>query len=49
MTAQAQKALKAAKMRRSCGRYAAMVWAAKNGVNMRLYRIACQLMAVEKV
>lgn len=45
MSEPATLALKYAVMRRSCGRYAAMVWARKNGCNMALCRLAVQLSA----
>jgi hypothetical protein len=35
-------AIRAAKLRRTCGRYASVRYAVKRGVSMRLYRIACQ-------
>ena len=45
MANQAQVAIRAAKMRRSIGRYAAKRYAVKRGVSMGLYRLACQLEA----
>lgn len=44
-TPAAKLAITAAVMRRDCGRWAARRWAEKRGVDMRLYRIACQLLA----
>ena len=43
----AQKAIKAAKIRRICGRFASKRYAEKNGVPTSLYRLACQLEAVK--
>lgn len=40
-------AIKAAGMRKTCGRYAASQYAAKHGVSS-LYRLACQLSAVSE-
>lgn len=45
MTTQAQYALKAVKLRKQCGRYAASQYARKHGVSS-LYRLALQLGAV---
>lgn len=40
-------ALKAAEMRKTCGRFAASQYAKKHGVSS-LYRLACQLAAVSE-
>lgn len=48
MTAAAFHAIYAAKLRRSCGRYAARRYAEKHST-IALYRIACQLLATEGV
>ena len=45
MSYQAQMALKAVALRKTCGRYAASQFARKNGVS-GLYRLALQLEAV---
>jgi hypothetical protein len=42
-------AIRAAKLRRTCGRYASMRYAVKRGVSMRLYRIACQCEAAKSI
>ena len=47
MTRAAFFALKAATMRKQIGRYAAMRYAIKNGSSLSLFRLACQLLAVE--
>ena len=47
MSSEAQIAIRAAKMRRSVGRYAAKRYAVKRGVPMGLYRLACQLEAAK--
>lgn len=39
-------AIKAAHIRKNCGRYAASRFVAKNNVDRGLFRIACQLSAV---
>lgn len=43
---QAWHAIKAAEMRKTCGRFAASQYAKKHGVSS-LYRLACQLSAVQ--
>lgn len=45
----AQLSIRAAKLRRSCGRYAALRFALHNNIPSRLYRLACQLTAIERV
>ena len=49
MGAQAFLAIKAAKGRKSWGRYAAAKFARNNGVPSYLFRLACQLEAVKGV
>jgi hypothetical protein len=44
ITMQAWHAIKAAHLRKTCGRYAASCYAKKHGVSS-LYRLACQLSA----
>lgn len=44
----AQIAIKAAKMRYRCGRYAAGVWYTKHGLNCGYYWIALQLEAEKR-
>jgi len=46
MTKEAWHAIKAAEMRKTCGRFAASQYAKKHGVSS-LYRLACQLSAVQ--
>ena len=48
MTKAAYFALKAATLREQIGTYAAMRYAVKNGSTLGLYRLARQLLAVEK-
>lgn len=47
MTSQARHAIKAAKGRPVWGKYAARRYAEKHGVPAGLYRLACQLEAME--
>ena len=48
MSQTAYHAITAAKHRKQWGRYAARRYALKRGVSMRLYRLACQLEAMDK-
>ena len=48
MTKQAKVAIKAAKLRQMCGRYAARMYVIKHGGSIAAYRLACQLQAVSK-
>lgn len=41
-------AIKAAHVRKTCGRYAASRFVEKNNVDRNLFRIACQLSAVSE-
>ncbi len=47
-TQQAAIAIKAAKMRHKVGRLPSTLYATNRGVSMRVYRLACQLEAVER-
>ena len=47
-TQQAATAIKAAKMRHRVGRYTSTLYATNRGVSMRVYRLACQLEAVQR-
>ena len=48
MTKQAKIAIRAAKLRHICGRYAARMYVVKRGGCLATYRLACQLQAVSK-
>ena len=48
MTKQAQIAIRAASLRRTCGHYAARRYVINRGGSLAAYRLACQLQAVSK-
>ena len=48
MTKQAKIAIRAAKLRHTCGHYAARRYVINHGGNLAAYRLACQLQAVNK-
>ena len=48
MTKNAKIAIRAAKLRRTCGHYAARRYVINKGGNLAAYRLACQLQAVSK-
>jgi hypothetical protein len=48
MTEHAFHAIRAAKLKRSIGRWAARRYCERRGVPLALYRLACQLNAAEK-
>lgn len=48
MTKQAKIAIRAATLRRTCGRYAAIRYVINRGGCLAAYRLACQLQAVNK-
>lgn len=44
----AYHAIRAAKLRHTVGRWAARRYVQKRGINMTIYRLACQLEAIER-
>ena len=48
MTKQAKIAIRAASLRRTCGRYAARMYVINRDGCLAAYRLACQLQAVSK-